>query len=476
MGASPREVRALEHLEISEAVDRLIDYEQVPDSYPVSPWEFTTNDKNKNISNSGRLISDWWALRMATTERPMQERLALFWHDHFAVSNDKVQDGRKMLQYLQVLRTHAAGNFAQMLEEVSKTPAMIIFLDSNRNVKGKPNENFSREVMELFTLGVDGGYTETDVREAARALTGWTFRDTLNYRNRKDNPLEEQIRKKVADGTDIFQFSFAANRHDNGEKTIFGKVGAYQGDDVLKLLLDHPDTPRHICRKLWEWFVYPDPEPGIVDRLAEVFVDGDYEIKPVLREIAFSSEFWGPKAVRTKVKSPVDFTVGLMRQFNARAVLKKREPGDRDPFQPVHPDIRRFASAMNGQVRRQGLYLLHPPSVEGWHWNEEWISSETMLYRIDFARRMFANKRLMEPLMEWSVPEFAVDPERASDAKMVDRLLEFLDIEVAPDQRYVLARNARRLDVNVALYSDKATQRLWPLMKLVFAMPQAHMC
>ena len=245
----------------------------------------------------------------------------------------------------------------------------------------------------------------------------------------------------------------------------------------LKLLLDQPDTARHISKKLWEWFVYPDPEPEIVDRLAKVFVDGDYEIKPLLREIVYSSEFWSPKAVRTKVKSPVDFTIGLMRQFNARAVLADRNPAEIDLFKPVHPDIKRFAGAMNGQVRRQGLYLLHPPSVEGWHWNEEWISSESMLYRIDLARRLFSNRRLMEPLLEWSVPEFAVDPDRASDAQMVDRLLEFLDVEVGPDQRYVLSRHARRLDLNDALYSDsQAVQRLWQLMKLIFAMPQAHVC
>lgn len=455
----------------------MLDYENVEDANAFSPWEFLTNDKDEKISNSGKLVSDWWALKLATTQRPLEEKMTLFWHDHFAVSNFKIQDARKMIPYLETLRRNATGNFAQMLVEVCKEPAMILFLDSQRNVKGAPNENFAREVMELFTLGVDNGYTEEDIREAARALTGWYMRDTINYRDREENPVEDQIKAKVKSGESLFEFAFAKNRHDPGDKTIFGKTGAYGGEDVLKLLLDHPGTAEHICTKLWEWFAFPNPEQAIVDRLAKVFVDNDFEIKPVLREIAFSPEFWGDRSVLQKVKSPVDFTIGIMRSFNAQAVLDKREGTNIDLFRPMHSQIKQFASLVNREIRRQGMYLLHPPSVEGWHWGTEWISTESMLYRIDLSRRVIANRRLMEPLLEWSIPEFAVDPDRVADAQMVDRLMNVLDVSLSRDQRYILAGHARKIDLNSEFYRDStATGPLSRFMKVVFAMPEMHIC
>ena len=477
LGATPREVRALASLSLTDAVEKMLGYESTTDQYPVSPWEFLTNDKDEKISNSGKLVSDWWALKMATTQRPLEEKMTLFWHDHFAVSNIKVQDARKMEPYLQVLRRNATGNFAQMLEEVSKEPAMILFLDTQRNVKGAPNENFAREVMELFTLGVDNGYTEEDIREAARALTGWYWRDTLDYRVRDENPVEDQIKAKVKQGETVFQFAFAQNRHDTGTKTIFGEKGAFGGDEVLTLLLDHPGTAEHICKKLWEWFAYPDPEKGIVEKLAKVFVESDYEIKPVLREIAFTPEFWSEKAVRTKVKSPVDFTIGIMRAFNATAHMEMRVGTKVDPFRPIHPQIKQFASVLNREVRRQGLYLLHPPSVEGWHWNEEWVSTESMLYRIDLSKRIFSSKKTMEPLLEWTVPEVAVKPGRLADATMVDRLMELLDVDLTRDQRYVLAKYAREIELNNSFYSaGLGVTQLSRFLKVVFAMPETHIC
>ncbi|MCH7904006.1 MAG: DUF1800 domain-containing protein [Armatimonadetes bacterium] len=474
LGATLSEVRHLSKMELSEAFEYLLDYDEVSEPYPISPWEFSTNTNNDKINSSGRLFSDWWALKMATTRRPLQEKIALFWHDHFAVSDIKIQDGRKMISYLQILRRNATGNFRTMLREISKEPAMVLFLDSHRNVKGTPNENFAREVMELFTLG-EGNYEESDVLEAARAFTGWSFRDTLNYRER--DRLNEQIRAKVNNGESIFVFRNIPGRHDVGTKTIFGKEGNFTGDDVLSMLLDHPQTARYICYKLWEWFAYPNPDDALVERLAKVFRESDYEIKPVLRAIAFSPEFWSKKAVRTKVKSPVDYTIAAMRQFNASAVLAKRDSGELDQFTPIDGTVRRFASIVNREMRRQGMSLLNPPSVEGWHWNEEWVTSETMTHRIDLSRRIFGNRRIIEPLIEWTAPELAVEQGEGDHAKLVDRLLELLDVEVSREQRWILVGAARRYGGNGVIYDTrKAVPMLRDMLKLVFAMPEAHIC
>ncbi len=478
LGASPKEVRELEALSLEDAIERVISYDQASEPYPVNPWEFTTSDQNPQINTNARNFADWWVLKMCTTARPLEERLALFWHDHFAVSEAKVQDGRKMLQYLDVLRKNSAGNFAEMLSEVSKTPAMIVWLDVRENIKGRPNENFAREVMELFTLGVDNGYTEQDIAEAAKALTGWAFRDTLDYRNRETNPVEEQIKVKVKSAKPIFEFQSVPNRHEPGPKTIFGNTGEYDGDGVVKLLLEHPNTPRYICRKLWEWFAYANPDEEIIDKLSSTFIRMKYEIKPVLREIVGHPAFWGEKSVNKKVKSPVDYTVGLMRQFGAVSILEKREVGEVDPFRPINPDVRNFARAVNQQIRRQGLELLYPPSVEGWHWNEEWIGAESMLYRIDLARQFFANRRIATPLVELSTPEIAVEPSATADAETVDRIMALLDVRVSGQQRLALARFARELQLNNALYSQprNSVDRLWRFLQVVFAMPQTHMC
>jgi uncharacterized protein (DUF1800 family) len=477
LGAAPKEVRELELLSQDDAFARLLDYNQRTDPYQVSPWEFTVNDQNPQINTNARNFADWWALKMCVTNRPLEEKLTLFWHDHFAVSESKVQDGRKMLQYLATLRKHASGNFAEMLWAVSKDPAMIVWLDIRENVRGRPNENFAREVMELFTLGVDNGYTEQDIAEAARALTGWAFRDTLNYRERETNPIENQIKEKVRNDQPMFEFQYVANRHETGEKTILGKTGDFTGDDVVRILLDHPNTPRLICTKLWEWFAYPKPEAEIVDKLASTFVQKGYEIKPVLREIASHPAFWSDKCVGKKVKSPVDYTVGLARQFGAVAHMQNRAVDQTDPFRPIHNQARQLSRAVNQQVRRQGLELLYPPSVEGWHWNEEWIGPEGMLYRIDLARQFFANRNLVAPMLEWITPEIAVEPSSTADAQTVDRILMLMDVEVDAEQRAVLAQHARQIQLNTALYSQprNSVDRLWRFLQVVFAVPQTHL-
>ncbi len=477
LGADPKTVRELEVLSLDQAIEILVDYEKTPDPYPVSPWEFAVNPQDGRLNMNGRTLADWWALKMCVTTRPMQEKLALFWHDHFAVGDDKVQNGRVMQQYLDVLRNNASGNFRTLLTEVCKSPAMVIYLDTRQNVRGRPNENFAREVMELFTLGVDNGYTEQDIAEAAKAFTGWNLRDTIDYRNRETNPVDDQIKSKVKAGEYTFQFAYDPRRHEPGPKSVFGKSGEFDGDAVIQLLLEHPETPRLICRKLWEYFAYAKPEDRIVDSLAKTFLKNDYEIKPVLREMAAMPEFWSEKAMRSKVKSPIDFTFAVARQFGAVAIMDKRPTGEIDPFSPAPGEIRQFARIVNLQARRQGLELLYPPSVEGWHWDDEWITSETMLYRIDVARQIFANRRVATPMIDWSVPEIAVAPSSSAVPECVDRLLGLLDLEVTPEQRFTLVRLARDLALNDSLYNDRTkVDRLWQFLKVVFAMPQSHVC
>ncbi|MCZ6887647.1 MAG: DUF1800 domain-containing protein, partial [Gammaproteobacteria bacterium] len=291
---------------------------------------------------ASRLESDrvvyWWANTMLTTPRPLQEKMALFWHGHFATNEDKVRDYRKMLQQLELFRARGLGNFGALLVAVSKDPAMLAFLDAGINVKGSPNENFAREIMELFTMGV-GNYTEEDIREAARAFTGWNFRG-LEYR-------------------------FNADQHDGGDKVFLGRRGRLDGDDVIDIILTREVTAAFIAGKLYRYFVGEQLESAFERELGARLRELNFEIAPFLEMVFASRDFYARESVATQIKGPVELVISTYKKLGLTRV-------------PGVPDFNVVTDAL-------GQRLLHPPTVAGWSQGRSWITPGLLFERGNFV-------------------------------------------------------------------------------------------
>jgi len=291
----------------------------------------------------GLQLRGWWVGEMLDTPSPLTERMTLFWHNHFVSSQQKVRLAKLMYRQNVTLRAHAVGNFGELLHAIGRDPAMVIYLDSAQNRKGTPNENFAREVMELFTLG-EGSYSEQDVKEAARAFTGWSLDRSTG------------------------EFVFRRFIHDSSTKTVLGRAGALDGDQVLDILLAQPQTAEFITRKLWREFVSPDPDEAEVKRIARRFRDAHYDIKVALYGLLTAEAFYSADNRGTLVKSPIELVVGTLRQFDLK-------PGQTLPF----------AMAAAGM----GQNLFSPPNVKGWPGQDTWINSTTLLARKQFLDRVF---------------------------------------------------------------------------------------
>jgi uncharacterized protein (DUF1800 family) len=364
-GATDAEIAAFAPLDRAAAVDRILASARNEASTKPPAFvdeSFTPYYKLRSLSAEERMayqrklveqgfeLRAWWLREMMVTPSPLTERMTLFWHNHFATSQQKVRSGQLMYRQNVLLRREALGNFATLLHEIGKDPAMLVWLDNAINRKQAPNENFAREVMELFTLG-EGHYGERDVKEAARAFTGWS--------------LDRES------GTYMFRPAF----HDYGEKTVLGRTGRLDGDDVIDALLANPATARFISAKLWREFVSSEPDMAEVDRWAGVFRDAHYRVKPLMRAILLSDAFWAPENRAVLVKSPVELVVGTLRTFEIH------------PFD-LRPAV--FACAALGQNP------FSPPNVKGWPGGDAWITSATLLARKQWIDRVF---RASDPAM-----------------------------------------------------------------------------
>jgi hypothetical protein len=281
----------------------------------------------------------WWASRMLTTTHPLEEKLTLFWHGHFATGDAKVRDYRMMLRQNEMLRTHAAGQLRDLLAGILEDPAMLVYLDNGENVKKHPNENFGRELLELFTMGV-GNYTERDVREAARAFTGWT--------------------------NDVLDFKFDRSEHDFGDKTFLGRTGPLDGTDVIDTILDQNVTGEFVAAKIYRYFVREDISPAVKTELGRAFKGSRYQMKPLLKRIFLSKDFYSPAALATQIKSPVVLVISTYRKMGLREL-------------PTIPDFGRLTGAL-------GQALFDPPNVAGWAGGRTWITPATLLQRGNLFR------------------------------------------------------------------------------------------
>jgi len=342
-----------------------------------------------------RRVANWWADRMVATERPLEEKMALFWHGHFASGGDKVRDYRKMLGQVALFQRLATGNFRELLIAVAQDPAMLVFLDAGQNVKGAPNENFGREVMELFTMGV-GNYTEQDIREAARAFTGW-----------RDDDLT---------------FRMDATKHDDGEKTFLGRTGRFDGVQILDIILEQNVTANYIAGKLYRFLVREDLSPAFQERLGALLRDNKYDIAPFLRTVFLSRDFYSARSVGTHIKGPVELIVSTYRRLGLKTL-------------PGVPDF----NAASGEL---GQVLLNPPTVAGWAQGRAWITPGTLLARGNFAREV-----VLPDMIDFVDPNLLPD---AQTRQVNRRILSGMDITLATSEREPGGQAEANMDKNMA--------------------------
>jgi uncharacterized protein (DUF1800 family) len=338
-------VRALFEPLGGEEYAALPEFETIVDGYPtraelagLTPEERKAriDEVQKQDRRQGEMFRVWWIDRMVSSPAPLEEKMTLFWHGYFTSSIRDVKESRMMIRQNELLRKHALGSFRRLLHSVSRDPAMLRYLNNNQNRKDRPNENFAREVMELFTLGL-GNYTEKDIKEAARAFTGWTVRDA--------------------------EFVVQRKQHDDGVKTVLGKTGNFDGGDILDILLAHEAAPRHVATRLLDHFVGPTIPKGMVERYAKLLRAHDWEMRPVLEALFKDPDFYRPEVVGNKILGPVEFLVGISRRMG------EAPPGE----------LLVSGSTILGQS------LLDPPNVKGWEEGEAWITTATFLQRGNIA-------------------------------------------------------------------------------------------
>ena len=343
------EVTAIQGQKKTDAVQAILDSAQHPDGLQAD-GAFTeiTKPLGRSATQSERdmyrqmqresvlAMQQWWLGQMLTTQTPFAEQLTLFWHNHFVSSIQKVKYPALMYQQNQLYRSQALGNYRQLVHDMAKSPAMILYLDNQTNKKGQPNENFARELFELFTLG-EGHYTESDVKAAARAFTGW------------------QLDRNSG------AFSFNKRQHDSGLKTLFGQTGSYDGEAVIDLIFtEKPEQVAvHLVSKWWLYFISTEPDVDEVNRLAQIFINADFELRPLMEALLLSPHFWSSNQPLL-VKSPVDLVVGTQRIFGLNITDKG------------------LLRQMGGPLEQQ---LFSPPNVKGWPGGNAWISSTTLLAR-----------------------------------------------------------------------------------------------
>ena len=468
-GGTPQQIRTMHDLGLQACVDYLVDYETVPplpetaagfrsdirrppteeeraeqrrarvenDEAAIGRLQAARNQSDREDREQNDEMRKWWLKRMIETPRPLEEKMTLFWHGHFASGNRTVQDSYHMLVQNQLLRRHATGSFAELAYRIIRDPAMLKYLDADDNRKRSPNENLARELMELFVLGEGRGYSEADIKEGARALTGFTFRDD--------------------------SFEFRDSDHDDGEKSILGRSGSHHGDDFVRILLSQRACSEFVCGKLYRFFVDDSPvpaspaAPAVIAAMAAQLRAQQYQLKPVLRSLFQSAHFYDPRVRGSVIKSPVQLVAQAVRGLQA------------------HP--RSLATLASG-LEFMGQDLFQPPSVKGWDGGRAWINTSTMFIRQNVMVLLITGRQA--DFDESSNAEQTWDPSHlvtdASGAQLppkqaIDALLEFcLSVPPHADRRAELAAFLND-------YGDRIDRgSLLRMLGLISAMPEYQLC
>ncbi len=385
----------------------------------------------KNIAryNDVAHLRAWWLARMLHTPHPLQEKITLFWHNHFATSYAKVQSARFMLGQYELMRRHALGSFASLLRAMSVDPAMLIWLDGRDSKKGNPNENYAREIMELFSLGV-GHYTELDIRQAARAFTGWEIQGT--------------------------QAVFNPKQHDEGEKTVLGQTGRWKSDDIVRICLEQKSTATFLVGKFYRFLIAESetPSPELLEPLAERFRKSGYDTADLVRAMLSSNLFFSNRAYRACVKSPVDFVLNIVRGLEGKI----------------------GTTALALSLEQLGQNIFSPPSVKGWDGGRSWLNGQTLLFRQNLALALTSTEdprfgRRCDPA------ETARKYGKKSDVELVEFFLNlFLQGDVSEETKKRLLdyqHHAHKLPTPVYWSQDDvANHRIRSLCHLVLTLPE----
>jgi uncharacterized protein (DUF1800 family) len=431
-GAGDAELNDYLALGFQGAVDRLLNPEQVADDLDQRVAALNL-DPSKLVS-----IQYQWLYRMVNTKRPLQEKLTLFWHGHFATAISKVASPQLMWQQNQLFRDKGLGSFYDLTLAVSQDPAMLIWLDGITNRKAAPNENYGRELMELFTLGI-GNYTEDDVKAAARAFTGWFFKAE-----------RDPDKKRIVSA----EFQFNPRQHDETAKTFLGQTGNWNGDDVIRIILQHPASARFVTRKLFSFFVWDNPDDATIQPFADVYTQSKYDIRATLRAIFLSPQFLSPQAYHAKIKAPAELVAGALRTLGVTT-----------------PPPAAILS-----LQKMGQELFNPPNVGGWTSGPGWISTSSLLERFNFVNRVITTRggKSVQPF----------DPNAllaGKDLTTADQLADYfagllLDGDLAPDQRAALVgyldRDAQGQTAPFTLTPQTLDGKVRGLIHLTMAAPQ----
>jgi uncharacterized protein (DUF1800 family) len=404
-------------------------------------------EREKKDREQMKSLQKWWFERMVSTPRPLEEKLTLFWHGHFATSYRTIEDSYHLFKQNQTLRQNAAGNFGKLLAAIIHDPAMLAYLNNNQSRKGKPNENLAREIMELFSLGI-GSYSEQDIKEGARALTGYTYEDD--------------------------DFVFHKNEHDDNAKSILGRSGKIDGDEFVRIILAQEACPRFIARKLYKHFVADIPPLDSADGdrnldefhkhaiadLAGELRRSNYELKPVLKRMFLSEHFYDERIVGQQIKSPVELVVGAIRSFNT----------------PL-----RDQSLLLDVMDRMGQDIFYPPSVKGWDGGRSWINTSTLYVRQNTLTYLLTGKKPAGFDALAATEKFdssavlgeltKADPGAERDATKVAEYLLRLCLGAAPDD----ARSA------LVAFAAKSGEAVTPdvvtgMLLIITAMPEYQLC
>ena len=440
-GGTPADIQKLADLGMEQAVASLLDFEKIPDPAVNPDWAkpdpvrmqkiFQVNrngtpEEKKEMQREQQQLQrqrimelrGWWLQRMAKGPRPLQEKLVLFWHGHFATSVEKVREAYFIWRQNELFRRLATGNWQQLLIEAGKDPAMLVWLDQAQSKKDHPNENFAREVMELFALG-EGHYTEKDIAEAARALTGWS--------------LERQQEK----------FILRPRIHDEGQKTFLGRTGNLNGEDVIRIIVEQPQAARFITAKLWNYFAGQMPTEDLNTELATIFRAHGNNFKPLLRELFRSENFYDAGIIRNQVKSPVQWLVSSVRMLETE----------------LPPPLVSW-----GMTRQLGQDLFAPPNVKGWDGGVTWITTNTLLTRYNDAQSLVEGS--MPPLGAGDFAKKAGSGAGGKAMKAMQRMKlggvkveKILSAEERADKRSLVAALEKRLFQTTLKSDDEQTLR-----------------
>ncbi|MEO8539232.1 MAG: DUF1800 domain-containing protein [bacterium] len=406
-GGTQAQIDEFAALSREDAADRLLNFASTDNSAlnaRVEAAQFNLTTPGRGLDGKRPpLIRDmqrWWLTRMSYTARPLEERMTYIWHGLLTSQLSQVgnQSAKMMVAQNELFRAHAVGRYDDLLQAVSKDPAMMTYLNTLESSKDHPNENYPREIMELFSMG-EGNYTENDVRESARAFTGWR----LTPPNREQPPagISEKERDEFLNqlhGTYEPQWRLVPNQHDSGSKTFLGKTGNFDGTDIVAIIMEQPATARFITKRLFSEFAYRNPDEATVGKLVDVWNSSNHDTRAVVRAILVSDEFYSLRAYRSLVRSPIEFIIGAVRGLELEADFLQIE--------------------QTSQSMDQRLY--EPPSVAGWPGGEVWLSSGTFFARVNFLDSFLRARNRPLPVPALSGLTSAEEIVDAALARLVD--------------------------------------------------------